>query len=74
MTNRGTYKYVCEECGYDMWFNQLERTHASGLRCTNCGSRWVKLSRNSVGKTKLPQSESARKEQMEIMQKKMGKQ
>ena len=73
MTQRGTYKYICGDCGAENWLSARERSSRSKPRVSSCGSAWLEPSHGSHGPAELDKANQAAKEGMDLMDKKMGK-
>ena len=70
---KGTYKYICEECKTENWLSIKDRNNSSIPRCIECGSTYLEPSHGSKGLEKLSKTQSAAKEHINIMNKKMNK-
>ena len=73
MSRRGTYKYICEDCGSDNWFSSKERNSSFKPKCNNCGSLWLNPSTKSRGTDKIKEAQKAIRESITIRNKKMKK-
>lgn len=67
------FKYLCEECQEHTWFNARERTRASGMQCSSCGSRHLVPSKASTSKVRLQEHKEAKGIREEITEKKTGR-
>ena len=73
MANRGTFKYICESCEAENWLTARERGSRFMPRCVECGSTFLEPSRGSDAKQKISDAHTAAKDNISIMNKKMGK-
>ena len=73
MGNRGTYKYICEECQAENWLTARDRGSRFKPRCTSCGSPWIKPSKASRGPKKIVNALDASYTRKKLIDKKMGK-
>ncbi len=73
MSQRGRYKYICEECQAENWLTKRERASSFQNHCVECGSTWFIPSHGSKGPDKLGDQQVAAKETKIIQDKKMGK-
>ena len=72
MGSRGTYKYICDECGVATWLSVRERNSRFKPRCSACGSLWLEPSSSSKGPDKITEAQDAAKQSIDQMNKKMG--
>ena len=73
MGKRGTYKYICDVCQAVNWLSHRERESRFKPHCVECGSTWLEPSSGSRGPEKLSKAVSAAKDQIDLQNKKMGK-
>ena len=73
MGRRGTYKYICEDCHEENWLSSKDRSSRFKPHCTSCGSMCLEPSHRSRGPEKIAHAIDARKENKDIIDKKMGK-
>jgi len=67
---RGTFKYICEQCGEDNWLTKKERDSRFMPRCTGCGSTWLEPTN---AKDKIVTARDASNERNRMIDKKMNK-
>jgi len=73
MGRRGKFKYICEECSAENWLTARERSSRSMPRCVECGSTYLEPSSGSKATEKISKAQAAAKNNIDIMNKKMGK-
>ncbi len=73
MGQRGRYKYICEECNAANWLTARERSSRFASHCVECGSAYLEPSPSSKGPEKIAERRASVQEQIEIQDKKMGK-
>ncbi len=50
---RGKYKYICDDCGEDIWMSRSERTNRPAVICHNCGGHYLSASKRSVSHERI---------------------
>ena len=73
MSQKGRFKYICEECQAENWLTKKERSSAFTPHCIECGSTWLEPSSDSKGPGKIAEQKDAGAEAKRLQDKKMGK-
>lgn len=73
MSNRGRYKYICDECQAENWLTAKDRASRFKPHCIECGSMRLSPSHGSKGQSKLAEWYQKKRGRDEIQDDKMGK-
>ena len=72
MGRKGSYRYICEDCGEKIWVNRKDRGTRFGLFCSACGGRHLVPTASSIGREREMRSHEAHQAQAEEWMKKQG--
>ena len=70
---RGTFKYICEDCGAENWLSARARSSRFRPKCIECGSTWLEPSKGSEASERIATAKAAANERIRLIDKKMNK-